>query len=151
MKGYYELIKELKNHFDNDPLVNTVTNGDIFDVDISKQTIFPLVHTMVTQAQFESNIQRFTLTIFAMDITDNVKEEDNTKWETRDNTNDALNSTLQILNRCFKMLKSGNLYNLNFVVEDVPTCEPFTERFENNLVGWAMTLNIICPNEMTIC
>lgn len=151
MKGYYELIKELKNHFDNDPLVNTVTNGDIFDVDISKQTIFPLVHTMVTQAQFESNIQRFTLTIFAMDITDNVKEEDNTKWETRDNTNDALNSTLQILNRCFKMLKSGNLYNLNFVVEDVPTCEPFTERFENNLVGWAMTLNIICPNEMTRC
>lgn len=151
MKGYYELIKELKNHFDNDPLVNTVTNGDIFDVDIVKQTIFPLVHTMVTQAQFESNIQRFTLTIFAMDITDNVKEEDNTKWETRDNTNDALNSTLQILNRCFKMLKSGNLYNLNFVVEDVPTCEPFTERFENNLVGWAMTLNIICPNEMTIC
>lgn len=151
MKGYYELIKELKNHFDNDPLVNTVTNGDIFDVDIAKQTIFPLVHTMVTQAQFESNIQRFTLTIFAMDITDNVKEEDNTKWETRDNTNDALNSTLQILNRCFKMLKSGNLYNLNFVVEDVPTCEPFTERFENNLVGWAMTLNIICPNDMTIC
>jgi hypothetical protein len=151
MKGYYELIKELKNHFDNDPLVNTVTNGDIFDVDIAKQTIFPLVHTMVTQAQFESNIQRFTLTIFAMDITDNVKEEDNTKWETRDNTNDALNSTLQILNRCFKMLKSGNLYNLNFVVEDVPTCEPFTERFENNLVGWAMTLNIICPNEMTRC
>jgi hypothetical protein len=131
--------------------VNTVTNGDIFDVDIAKQTIFPLVHTMVTQAQFESNIQRFTLTIFAMDITDNVKEEDNTKWETRDNTNDALNSTLQILNRCFKMLKSGNLYNLNFVVEDVPTCEPFTERFENNLVGWAMTLNIICPNEMTRC
>lgn len=151
MKGYYELIKELKNHFDNDPLVNTVTNGDIFDVDIAKQTIFPLVHTMVTQAQFESNIQRFTLTIFAMDITDNVKEEDNTKWETRDNTNDALNSTLQILNRCFKMLKNGNLYNLNFVVEDVPTCEPFTERFENNLVGWAMTLNIICPNEMTRC
>jgi hypothetical protein len=151
MKGYYELIKELKNHFDNDPLVNTVTNGDIFDVDIAKQTIFPLVHTMVTQAQFETNIQRFTLTIFAMDITDNVKEEDNTKWETRDNTNDALNSTLQILNRCFKMLKSGNLYNLNFVVEDVPTCEPFTERFENNLVGWAMTLNIICPNEMTRC
>lgn len=151
MKGYYELIKELKNHFDNDPLVNTVTNGDIFDVDIAKQTIFPLVHTMVTQAQFESNIQRFTLTIFAMDITDNVKEEDNTKWETRDNTNDALNSTLQILNRCFKMLKNGSLYNLNFVVEDVPTCEPFTERFENNLVGWAMTLNIICPNEMTRC
>jgi len=151
MTGYYTLVDELRNHFETDALVNTVTNGDIFDVDIAKQTIFPLVHTMVTQAQFEPNIQRFSLTIFCMDITDAVKEEDSTKWETRDNTNDALNSTLQILNRGYKMLQHGTLYDLNYQVEGVPTCEPFTERFENNLVGWAMTLDIICPNDMTIC
>jgi hypothetical protein len=151
MTGYYTLVKALKDHFDNDDLVNTVTNGDIFDVDIAKQTIFPLVHTMVTQAQFEARIQRFTLTIFAMDIVDAVKVEDNTKWETRDNTNDALNSTLQILNRAYQMLLHGALYDLNFAVENTPTCEPFMERFENNLVGWAMTIDIICPNEMTIC
>ena len=151
MTGYYTLVKALKDHFDNDDLVNTVTNGDIFDVDIAKQTIFPLVHTMVTQAQFEARIQRFTLTIFAMDIVDAVKVEDNTKWETRDNTNDALNSTLQILNRAYQMLLHGALYDLNYAVETTPTCEPFMERFENNLVGWAMTIDIICPNEMTIC
>ena len=151
MTGYYTLVKALKDHFDNDDLVNTVTNGDIFDVDIAKQTIFPLVHTMVTQAQFEARIQRFTLTIFAMDIVDAVKVEDNTKWETRDNTNDALNSTLQILNRAYQMLLHGALYDLNYAVEGTPTCEPFAERFENNLVGWAMTVEIICPNDMTIC
>ena len=151
MTGYYTLIKALKDHFDNDVLVNTVTNGDIFDIDIAKQTIFPLVHTMVTQAQFESNIQRFTLTLFCMDIVDSVKVEDDMKWETKDNTNDALNSTLQILNRAYQMLLHGALHDLTFHVENVPTCEPFTERFENNLVGWAMTLDIICPNDMTIC
>ena len=151
MTGYYTLVDALRNHFDNDVLVNTVTNGDIFDVDIAKQTIFPLVHTMVTQAQFESNIQRFTVTIFCMDITDAVKVEDDAKWETKDNTNDALNSTLQILNRAYQMLMHGALHDLNFHVESTPTCEPFTERFENNLVGWAMTLDIICPNDMTIC
>ena len=151
MTGYYTLIKTLKTHFENDYLVNTVTDGDIFEIDIAKQTIFPLVHTMVTQAQFESNIQRFTLTIFCMDIMDAVKEEDNTAWETRDNTNDALNYTLQILNRAYQMLLHGALHNLNYHVDNTPTCEPFTERFENNLVGWAMTLDIICPNDMTIC
>jgi hypothetical protein len=41
MTGYYTLVDALRNHFDNDVLVNTVTNGDIFDVDIAKQTIFP--------------------------------------------------------------------------------------------------------------
>ena len=86
-----------------------------------------------------------------MDICDAVKQEDNTKWETKDNTNDALNSTLQILNRAYQMLLHGALHDLNFHVDNVPTCEPFTERFENNLVGWAMTLDIICPNDMTIC
>lgn len=151
MTGYYTLTKALKDHFDNDVLVNTVTNGDIFDIDLSKQTIFPLVHTMVTQAQFQSNIQRFTLTLFCMDIADSVKVEDDTKWETRDNTNDALNSTLQILNRAYQMLLHGALHDLNYHVENNPVCEPFTERFENNLVGWAMTLQIICPNDMTIC
>jgi hypothetical protein len=151
MTGYYTLIKTLKTHFENDDLVNTVTDGDIFEVDIAKQIIFPLVHTMVTQAQFESNIQRFTLTIFCMDIMDAVKEEDNTAWETRDNTNDALNYTLQILNRAYQMLLHGALHDLNYHVDNTPTCEPFTERFENNLVGWAMTLDIICPNDMTIC
>lgn len=151
MTGYYTLTKALKDHFDNDVLVNTVTNGDIFDIDLSKQTIFPLVHTMVTQAQFQSNIQRFTLTLFCMDIADSVKVEDDTKWETKDNTNDALNSTLQILNRAYQMLLHGALHDLNYHVENNPVCEPFTERFENNLVGWAMTLQIICPNDMTIC
>ena len=151
MTGYYTLIKTLKTHFENDYLVNTVTDGDIFEIDIAKQTIFPLVHTMVTQAQFESNIQSFTLTIFCMDIMDAVKEEDNTAWETRDNTNDALNYTLQILNRAYQMLLHGALHDLNYHVDNTPTCEPFSERFENNLVGWAMTLDIICPNDMTIC
>lgn len=151
MTGYYTLVKALKDHFDSDALVNTVTNGDIFDIDIAKQTIFPLAHTMVTQAQFESNIQRFSVTIFVMDIVDSVKVEDDTKWETKDNTNDALNSTLQILNRAYQMLLHGDLHDLNYHVENVPTCEPFSERFENSLVGWAMTLDIICPNDMTIC
>ena len=151
MTGYYTLIKTLRTHFENDDLVNTVTDGDIFEIDIAKQTIFPLVHTMVTQAQFESNIQRFTLTIFCMDIMDAVKEEDNSAWETRDNTNDALNYTLQILNRAYQMLLHGALHDLNYHVDNTPNCEPFSERFENNLVGWAMTLDIICPNDMTIC
>ena len=151
MTGYYTLVKALKDHFDSDALVNTVTNGDIFDIDIAKQTIFPLAHTMVTQAQFESNIQRFSVTIFVMDIVDSVKVDDDTNWETKDNTNDALNSTLQILNRAYQMLLHGTLHDLNYHVENVPTCEPFSERFENSLVGWAMTLDIICPNDMTIC
>ncbi len=48
MTGYYSLLDTLKTHFTNDPLVNTITQGSIFNVDLGKQNIFPLVHVMVT-------------------------------------------------------------------------------------------------------
>ena len=44
---YFDLIDKLKTHFDNDVLVNTVTQGNLFDVDLNKQDIFPMVHLIV--------------------------------------------------------------------------------------------------------
>jgi len=40
MTGFYDILNKLKWHFDNDEIVNTVTQGDIFQVDLNKQTIF---------------------------------------------------------------------------------------------------------------
>jgi hypothetical protein len=34
MTGYYNLLTKIKEHFDSDALVNTVTQGDIFEVDL---------------------------------------------------------------------------------------------------------------------
>ena len=34
MTGYYNLLDKLKTHFDADVIVNTVTQGDIFKVDL---------------------------------------------------------------------------------------------------------------------
>ena len=57
--NYFDIIDKIKQHFENDPLINTVTQGDIFDVDLNKQTIFPLCHIIVNQATFENNVIRF--------------------------------------------------------------------------------------------
>ena len=61
MTGYYNLLDKLKTHFDADVIVNTVTQGDIFKVDLSKQTIFPLAHIMVNNATFEGNVIRYNI------------------------------------------------------------------------------------------
>ena len=68
MKGFYTITEALQTHFNNDVLVNTVTEGDIFEVDLNKQTIFPLVHVMVNNATFETNVVRFNISLLAMDI-----------------------------------------------------------------------------------
>ena len=151
MTGFYRVLELIKWHFDNDPLVNTTTEGDIFEVDLNKQTIFPLVHLMTNNVSFETNVVRYNLSLIAMDIVDISKKATADVYVGNSNEQDVLNTQLAILNRCYDQLLHGNLWDLEFVVDGNPTCEPFTERFENYLAGWTMTFDVLIPNEMTIC
>jgi len=77
--NYFDIIDKLKTHFDSDALVNTVTQGNLFDIDLSKQTIFPLVHIIVNTASLEGNVVRYNISILAMDIVDITKDEEENK------------------------------------------------------------------------
>jgi len=151
MNGFYTAIDKLKTHLDNDALVNSVSEGDIFQVDLAKQTIFPLVHIMVNSCTFEVNVLRFNISLIAMDLVDISKNEVASVYLGNDNTQDALNSTLAILNRAYDVMLHGSLAYDLFQIDGNPNCEPFTERFENLLSGWTMTFDVLVPNDMTIC
>jgi hypothetical protein len=151
MNGYYSLLNELNTHFTADPLVNTITQGSIFNVDLGKQNLFPLVHIMVNQVTFNDNVMTANVTLMAMDNVSQRKEEPTTKFETSDNEIDVLNTQLAILNRAFEMLKHGNIWDNLYQLNGAPVCEPFIERFENYLAGWAMTFDVDFPNDMTRC
>ena len=151
MKGFYDITTKLKNHFISDPIVNTVTEGDIFEVDLNKQTIFPLVHMMINNASFETNVVRFNISLIAMDIVDISKQATTDVFRGNSNEQDVLNTQLEVLNRAYALMLHGNLWDDKYVVDGNPTCEPFTERFENYLAGWTMTFDVLIPNEVTIC
>ena len=151
MTGYYNLLTKIKEHFDSDALVNTVTQGDIFEVDLNKQTIFPLVHIIVNSVQFVNNVQQANVSIMAMDIVDISKDETTSLFDGNDNELDVLNTQLAILNMVYEMLRRGDLYDDSFQVTGAPNCEPFIDRFENKLAGWTMTFDVLFPNDMTIC
>lgn len=151
MTGFYDILNKLKIHFDNDEIVNTVTQGDIFQVDLNKQTIFPLTHIMVNSSSLGDNTQTFNVSIIAMDIVDISKTEVTDLFQENNNELDVLNTQHHVLNRCYQQMLHGNLWDQQFVVETDPTLEPFTERFENLLAGWTMTFDVVVPNDMTIC
>ena len=151
MKGFYTITEAIQTHFNNDVLVNTVTEGDIFEVDLNKQTIFPLVHVMVNNATFETNVVRFNISLLAMDIVNISKDETTNIYRGNANEQDVLNTQLEILNRAYAQMLHGNMWDSAIVVDGNPTCEPFTERFENYLAGWTMTFDVLIPNEVTIC
>jgi hypothetical protein len=148
---YYEILTKLQTELNNDPLINTVSEGDIFSIDLSKQTIFPLCHIMVNSATFVDNVIQYNISIMAMDIVDVSKDETTDKFRGNDNEQDILNTQISVLNRLYEKLRRGNLYDDNYQVEGSPNVEPFIDRFENKLAGWTMTVNINTPNTMTVC
>ena len=151
MTGYYDLLNGLKTHFDSDAIVNTITQGDIFQVDLNKQTIFPLTHIMVNSSTLGDNTMTFNVSILAMDIVDISKVEVTDLFQENNNELDVLNTQHAVLNRAYQQMLHGNLWDNKYVIETDPTLEPFTERFENLLAGWTMTFDVVVPNEMTIC
>jgi|TARA_R100000700_G_C3133595_1_gene117836 hypothetical protein len=148
---YYEILTKLQTELNNDALVNTVSSGDIFDVDLSKQTIFPLCHIIVNSATFVDNVIQYNISILSMDVVDVSKDETADKFRGNDNEQDVLNTQINILNRLYEKLRRGNLYDDNYQVDGTPNLEIFVDRFENKLAGWTMTVNINTPNVMTVC
>ena len=148
---YYEILTKLQTELNNDPLISTVSEGDIFSVDLSKQTIYPLCHIMVNNATFVDNVIQYNISILAMDIVDVSKDETTNKFRGNDNEQDILNTQINVLNRLYEKLRRGNLYDDNYQVDGTPNVEPFIDRFENKLAGWTMTFNMNTPNTMTVC
>ena len=70
MRQFYNITKTIKDTLEANSQVNVVTFGDIFDVDLNKQTIFPLSHITLNQATFEGQIVRMSITVIAMDVLD---------------------------------------------------------------------------------
>lgn len=142
--AYYHIIDELKTFLTNDRLVTTVTSGSLDDVDVKKQTIFPLCHIIVNNARIGMQTIDFNISIIAMDVVDITSNAN-------DNEDDVLNTQLAVLNRLAQAMMRGGLFEDYIQVVGETNCEPFTERFENYLAGWTMTFDLSIPNEMTIC
>lgn len=151
MTGFYNVTKKIKDALNAEPFVNTVSFGSLDDVDLNKQTIFPLSHMIVNNCSVTSNTMTFNITILAMDIVDNSKEAVTDIFVGNDNEQDVLNTQLEVLNRVVQLLQRGDLYTDLFQVAGAVSCEPFVDRFENKLAGWAASFDVLVQNEMTIC
>ena len=73
-RAFYQITETIKSNLLSDVNVNTVTTGDISDVDLQKQTIFPLCHIIINNVTQEDGVLRFNTSVLAMDIVDFSKE-----------------------------------------------------------------------------
>ena len=150
-RGFYLLTETIKTNLLLDENVNTVTTGDITKIDLSKQTIYPLSHIIINNVSQEDQVLRFNISVFCMDIVDVSKEETTDIFRGNDNEHDVLNTQLAVANKLIETLRSGDLYTTKYQLDGVVSCEPFYDRFENEVAGWVATMDILIPNDINIC
>ena len=153
MNNFYRISEVIRDSLLNDNIINNVSQGDIFQIDINKPTIFPLGHIVINSAtQSESgNTNIFNVSVLLMDVCDISKAEPYDLFFDNDNEADILNTQFEVGNRLVTSFRRGDLYNAGYRLNGNAQFEAFSDRFENKIVGWTLTFNVETANEMTIC
>ena len=151
VRGFYQLTETIKTALLEDKDINTVTTGDITDVNLNKQDIFPLGHIIINNVIDKEQVLRFNISILACDIVNQSKEFTVDRFTGNDNVQDILNTQLAVLNKLIQRLRMGNLYTDMYQLDGSPSIQPFYDRFENQLAGWTATMDIMIYNDIYIC
>lgn len=151
IRAFYDITQKIKDTLLIDPNVLTVTTGNLSDIDLSKQTIFPLSHIIVNSVTQEEQVLTFNISVLSMDIVDTSKNPTTDVFLGNDNEQDILNTQLSVQNRLIQNLRTGNLYRDKYQLDEAVNMEPFRDRFENEMAGWTATFNVIIENDISIC
>ena len=121
MTSFYDVINSIKTYLQGNNSVSTVTFGDLLEVDLNKQTIFPLSHLTVRDVSFSDHTMTFTVNVMALDIVEETKENNKEQIEPfygNNNKQDVLNTQLMVLNGLQSSLRRGGLFQQDFIVDN---------------------------------
>jgi len=133
----YDMFKSVGN---NNVFIQTTTIGDIFEIDLT-ETTYPLMHVGTQTASYTKNVLTYNFQVIVMDLVS--KDESNEE--------DVLSDMLQVIGDVISQLKNTDFntdYDDDFRhavrIQDSIACEPFTERFDNEVSGWTgnITINV---------
>jgi|TARA_R110000796_G_scaffold41855_6_gene103811 hypothetical protein len=150
-RAFFLMLDTIKDTLLNDKNVTSVTYGDLTDVDLSKQTIFPLSHILVNNATNDSQTMTFNITVLCMDVVDEQIVEPVDIFQRNNSEHYILNTQLAVTNRLYQLLHNGQLRLDGYQVDGEASCEPFVDRFSNNLAGWAVTFDLMVKNDLYLC
>ena len=161
-KTYNNLVDTLKSLGTQHQQITTTTTGDIFDIDLSKNTLFPLMHINGVNVTTGPSTLTYNFQIFIMDL---VSEKSN--WTQANiqsatklsNEQEVLSDCLQICTDIISIFRHSQWQaqlslDINagvYFAEGEFTIEPFSERFDNELTGWVFPLSIIVENDFQTC
>lgn len=152
MNHVYDILDTLKTTLRATKGVNTVTFGQLSDIDLDKTTMFPLSHIILENTRHLGNVLSFDIKVMMADIVDiNNKEADYDDFYGNDNLQDVLNTQFEVGNRLVMLLRRGDLFANHYQVTTDANLKPFIERFSNVLAGYELDVTIEMKNGISIC
>lgn len=161
--SYNNVIDALKCVAITHGMVNNVSSGTVDEIDISANSVYPLVHIVpgnvtagVKQITFDFNILAMDLTIDTTKPISSPTKVVNLPYA--GNEQQVLNDTMQILIDIIAQYKNGLMLRvqqndgiLGQSDDKDFTLEPFTERFDNVVSGWNCSFSITVPGTYFAC
>ena len=152
MNNIFKLTDKIKEELESNALINQVSFGDLFEVDLLKQNIFPLAHVGMSTAQIGQGVAYVSMSILFLDIVDEVKKEQTDQFYGNDNEHFVLNEMFSAANKTVQELMRGDLYRDGFQIEDDSvSVEFFSERFEDKLAGVGLEFTVAIKNILDLC
>jgi hypothetical protein len=153
MRAVYQILDKIKDKLRTSPNIQTVSFGDIMEVDLNKTTLYPLAHIGMGDVSLQDHKIEVTINLLLLDIVDDNRDP-STEDEFYSNSNlqDILNTLLAETNILISDLRRGSSFDELYQIDTDITARPFLDRFENQLAGWGVDLVISFPNnDVSIC
>tara|TARA_R110000744_G_scaffold37582_2_gene86016 strand:- start:5413 stop:5871 length:459 start_codon:yes stop_codon:yes gene_type:complete len=152
MNNIFKVTDAIRAELQSNKLINQVTFGDLFEVDLLKKNIFPLAHVGMSTARIGEGVAYVDMSVLFLDIVDEQKQEQVDQFYGNDNEHYVLNSMFAAATKTIQELMRGDLYAQGFQVEDESvSIEFFSERFEDKLAGCGMEFTVIIKNTLDLC
>lgn len=153
MIGFYQITERLYDLFVEHGF-NTITLDDEQDIDLKRQSIYPLAHIVPMPSTYNGNTNTFSFLLMVLDITDfnkKNKNEQDLMFYGIDNRQDILHSLFEKLRNVIEDLYRGDSFS-DMIQTALPIgIDPIVTEFDNGLTGWTAQISITVPSEGNIC
>ena len=162
-KTYNNVVNTLKNIGDNHYQIKTTTTGDIWEVNLAKNELFPIMHINPTNVVTGQSQLNYNFQIFVMDLVSEDLGWTNTAIQSSvnlTNEQEVLSDCLQICTDIIGMLRHGTQQSMQGVndineakywIDGEMTLDPFNERFDNLVAGWVFSISVVVHNDFQSC
>tara|TARA_Y100001938_G_scaffold133495_1_gene192935 strand:+ start:4693 stop:5241 length:549 start_codon:yes stop_codon:yes gene_type:complete len=166
-KTYNNVVNFLARLAEYHEQIESVSVGDIFDINLEKMQLFPLLHINPVNVTTGQSELTYNFQIFIMDL---VSEKNN--WQTfqaagltkmidfKNNEQQVFNQTLAIATDFIGMLRHSkqqslagvnDINNALYFTQGEYTIEPFSERFDNLCCGQVFQVGVEVMNDFQTC